>query len=440
MFITKLTRNYRKFYSTLYVPDNKAKDKFAYLTPYINLDGIFKNKTSFVENFKNRKISVEFEQIEEKWNFYRELKSKKDILEKNRASIADSLKKLYVQPEENATEIDKLKLHIKLVKEDLNNLKEFFYDVEESVMLDVLKFPNSLHENTPKDNPIILYECQKDNNNSKTESHMEIGGKLNLIKYINSSCCYLKNDAALFEISILNYFRVNLLKLQFTQFSNTCFVKSIVAEGCGLAFEDNNKLFKLNPHHQNESSEMHLVGNASLSSFMAYFTKYLLPTSRLPLKTFSIGRIYQPSTNSSPNNLFNLCQQSGLSVFIATNNNQNQILDDLISNLTNLYKDLGYQFRLSIQPAHKLHLSESYRLSVEMFSNNLQCFMEIGHVSCYDDYLSKRLLFNHVDNDKKRYFPKVIAGCIVNIHKILACIIENNGELVNSRLRNYLDC
>ncbi|KAJ8971589.1 hypothetical protein NQ317_002872, partial [Molorchus minor] len=62
-----------------------------------------------------------------------------------------------------------------------------------------------------------------------------------------------------------------------------------------------------------------------------------------------------------------------------------------------------------------------------MYSNHLKRYVEVGNVSLYDSYLSKRLLFTYTVN-KDRKYPKVVGGTLLNVPKLLACVLENNNS------------
>lgn len=95
-----------------------------------------------------------------------------------------------------------------------------------------------------------------------------------------------------------------------------------------------------------------------------------------------------------------------------------------------------------ILTANQLDKTECLRLSIQMFSNFLNKYIEVGHISLYDTYLSKRLLLSYTEN-KQRMFPKIISGSFGNVTKILGCLLENNSlsgaSLINDPIKKYVD-
>lgn len=435
----------KRFYSSaLYITGDKSHDTFKVLTPYIDFEERIKNKLELEENLKSRGLNTDVHKIEKYWHFYKTIDDTKRVLEITREEIASEISKLLKEPEKHTKEIDKLKVHAKLVKDDLKNVRDYLYGIEEHAVENALSLPNGLHPKTPRNGQCVTYTFLE-NRSEKTEHHMDISAKLGLSETVNGKL-YLKNQAALFELSVQNYFENFLTQHHFTQFSNADFVRSIVVEGCGTDFRSKSEILTLEDKHDDKNHELckiHLVGGASLYSFMAFYTRHLVQTSYFPLKQFAVGRKYKPVT-SHDRSFFNLEQETAIEIFTATVNNEtalNQLFEEIRSLVIELYDSLGYHFRLVYVPANQLQRHESLRLSVEMYSNHLQSYVEVANVSMCDDYLSKRLLFTYSEN-KERKFPCVISGTLLSVKKLLACVLEQNSvkneSVVSSLLAQYV--
>lgn len=430
----------RQLSSSLYVTGDKAQKTYALVTPVIDFEKQLENKDALESNFKARQLPLHLEKVEERWKFFHDVDVQKKTLELTRSKIGAWIGELMKDEEANKDEIKKFKLHLKLVKDDLNNVKQYFYDLQEDTMLLLLNLPNILHEKTPLE--LVTVHRFLENVEDRSLSHMKIAETNKLIEYINPFTCYFKSDAALFEMTVLNYFRHTLLDFSYTQFSNPDFCRSIIVEGCGIKYEEKSNVFMLE-HHDNSKDDvnrLHLCGAASLFPFMAYFCRHSVQQTCFPLKYFSVGKRYQPVSNEAPRDLFNLSQESVINVFTATLEEED-MLEDVTKDVISLYESLGYHFKLTYLPANKLDKSESLRLSIQMYSNHLNDYVEVGNISAYDSYLSKRLLFNY-SVEKEQKYPKVIAGTVLNIPKLLGCVLENNSvrdaNLITSLLQKFM--
>lgn len=430
-----LTR--RHFSSALYITGAKAQTNFALLTPVIDFDEKIENKQKLQHDISARHLDVDLDKLIDKWNLLHLIQERKDTLEHTKSEIIRLSSELSKDSEHNKEDIEKLKVHFKIVKEDLNNIKTFYYDVEEDTMINILNLPNELREETPLDEEKVIHTFLE-RPHGTTESHVEIGSIKGFIKYIDPLTCFFKSEASLFELCLLNYFRDNLEKCDYFPLICPNFCKSIIAEGCG---EEPSKLFSIEDEESiGKVNKLHLCGGSSLFSFMAFFTKLGVHQRILPIKCFSVGKKFQPYSSASPKSLLSLSQQSSVSFFIASSDEEDQ-LETVIEQVKTFYDGLGFHYRLSCLPANQLGKSESFHLSIQMFSNYLSEYVEVGNVSSYGSYLSKRLLFCYTEN-KQRMYPRVISGTLVNVPRVLGCLLENQSlsgdDLLNDSLKRYL--
>ncbi|KAJ8711092.1 hypothetical protein PYW07_008334 [Mythimna separata] len=315
-----------------------------------------------------------------------------------------------------------------LIKENIKKLKVPLWSAEEAVMVEALKIPNSLHFRTPDgENKILYTHLSKPLQN---KNHLNIGKKMNIVDFKGNENYYLLGKGAVFELGAKFYFSKILKDKKFVQFSNPDFVKSLIVEGSGKDHTDPDVSFIL--HHTDDSkvnidSRLHLTGGGSLCSFLAYHAKNVLYAKVLPLKYFTMGRQYTPSS-SEQHSLLHTSQASVVEIFGATKteDDQDKLLEELTETLKIAYTKLGYHFRLSLVSADKLCMWESLRLSVEMFSTSLQDYVEVGNVSVSGDFISKRLMFTFVEN-KESKFPLLVSGTVLNVPKLLACALEQDA-------------
>lgn len=426
----------RQLSSALYVTHDKAQKTFALLTPVIDFDKQLENVENLRTNISSRNFNINLDKLIERWNFFQCINDRKVILEHTKLEIGFLITDLMKQHENNKEDIEKLKMHIKLVKDDLKNIKTFYYGIEEDVMLNVLNIPNMLDKRTPLHEDNILYSYLE-KTDFVSKSHVEIGRKKGYLKYVDPYTCFLKSDAALFELALLNYFQHCLGDAEFIQFVGPNFCKTVIAEGCG---QEPSSLVCIKEEDQDcKVNQLHLCGGSSLLSYMAYFARHALLLNMLPLKCFSRSKVYSPSLLNK-GDMFSLSQNSVVSVFMVSANEEDY-LEFIIEVIKSIYQQLGLHFRISLLPANKLQKSESLHLSVQMFSNNLSKYIEVGNISMYEDYLSKRLLFTCTKN-KERIFPKIISGSIINAQRVLACVLENNSindvHILSDLLKRYL--
>ena len=84
-----------------------------------------------------------------------------------------------------------------------------------------------------------------------------------------------------------------------------------------------------------------------------------------------------------------------------------------------------------LKAAPELSLPQSLKVSFEMFAPSENRFIEVGDVSAFDDFLSKRLMLKYeAGTSLKNLF--VVSGTAINVTKVMACMIEQTqGKLID---------
>lgn len=414
--------------SALFINGPKASETFVFVTPHVDIPELIKQKSIIQEQLDNRKVNIDFQKVENLWAVYEELKKQKSDYDKKKAAIAQELGKL-IKSEPDSDVTKKYKIQSDLVKENIKKLKVPLWSAEEAVMLEILKLPNNLHAKTPLKEYQVIHSHSTTPNNDK--DHLIIGREKNLINFKKNENYYLTGDAAIFELGAKFCFNNILRNNKFIQFSNPDFVKSVIVEGCGEDHTDPDATFIL--HHNedtkiNPDSRLHLTGGASLCAFFAYHAKNVLFAKSLPLNYFSMGRQYIPSPTEE-DSLFHVSQASVIQIFNVTkdSNECDASLDRIIGILKDAYTKLGYHYRICFTPAHKLAMWESLRVVVDMYSGSMKKYVNVAEISVSGDFISKRLMFTYTEN-KESKFPHIISGTILNVPKLLACVLEQDSE------------
>ncbi|KAL0118038.1 hypothetical protein PUN28_009016 [Cardiocondyla obscurior] len=433
-----ISPNFGKNYSSaLYITGNKANKTFAYLSPYLDFDERFNNLEKLQKNLTLRGMDVDVVKLKEKWDFYVKMVADKYALEEHSKELTDRIKTLSESGEltsEQEQEVLKLRMQNRIVREDLKAMKEAIHDMDDDVVGNLLKLPNELDLNTPFNEPITLKSVGSVPEISENKkSHIDIGTDLKLLDFKNPMCYYLSNNAVLFELAVLAYAGRIFDENNMVRIIGTDFGRSLLVEASGLNHEDPMAAFIIENHNEIERdspNRMHLVGGASLISFLAMHTKQLIDPKKFPLKYFSTGRQYTPFSQDFHNcGLFTASQASVAHVFVmvkdAKSEDYRMLFEELLETVCRLYDDLCDHYRVVARPASELQSSEEMRVSFEMWSPFLNQYIEIGYISTYGEYLSKRLLIAY-QTPTGRDFPAVISGTVLSVPRLLACLLEQN--------------
>ncbi|KAJ8687446.1 hypothetical protein QAD02_023240 [Eretmocerus hayati] len=431
----------RTFTSALFVTGDQAHKTFAYLTPEIDFNDRINNLQKLQYDIDSRGLEINAEELSKKWHHYQYIISNKNSLQQKLTSLTNKvveLKKIDSPSSEEEQQIEALITQCKLVKQDLKTVKEAAWEIEKTVIPEILKVPNEVDEDTPSQSSTVIKSVGKIPEDHKCEwkSHLDIGKRLDLLDYRNPVHFFLCNEAAVFELGVLAMASKIMSEYSFYRVSGPDFCRSVVVEGSGMDHESSSETFILKNTDNVEQSylinRLHLVGGASLPALLAQQTKTVSRRKFFPVKMFTSGRQYTPFPKTSATyGLFTVCQASALQAlaYIVDNNGEScsKEFENLVNITSRIYDNIGCHYRIVLKCAKELEISERKRVSFEMWSAYSKQYVEVGHVSACGDYFSKRLLIG-CQSTEKMEFPSTITGTLLSVPRVLGCMLEENPE------------
>lgn len=421
----------KRYFRALYVqPEHRDGNQIA-IEVQLDYGKRLANREQFEQTLKRREAdqAVDIPKLYEQWQQLKEAERRKRSVIPRLKYWKDIIDRNIVKP--NIT-IEMAKDKLKNAENDWKHANKELDAVEAIFYPNYLQLPNGLLEKTPHKTQCILNFGDKCEN--ERSSHL---AHVNSIKYINESSYYLKDEAAqfdlLFPIRCTEYFELN----QFTLFINPDFVRTVIVEGADVLPLE--KTFLIPRHyHAHFTNLIHLTGNGSMLSFLGFLCNNIFDCSLMPMQWITAGKIYQPTDENSVG-LYDVAQSTVVQVFIVcTAKQMEQIHSKTLDLIVKLLKTLNIHFRVVNVAAKDLHTSECFASSIEMYAPSLRKYIEIGRVSNYGDFISRRLNF-HSAGDKKLVGqkPNIISATVCNVTKLLAIILEtNNGEIPRDLFEN----
>lgn len=423
MFTSLLRHSSHKTHSSLLISGQRAEDTFVVVIPHLDFDHRFNNFSQLEENIKRRKLNLNLNEMKESWDFYKDWNDKKLKLQENLNESGKRLKVLNLEDnEEKIKEKDKLERYRKIIKDELQDVKKNKWSLEDTVICELLSLPNNLHPKVP-DTEETISSFDKENI-EQSFSHLQVGVELNCLEYRNKQNYFLRNEAALFELAVADLFVNKCLEHGFIRFSNPDFTRSVLSEGVGLSADDASELYLLENTESN-NDRLHLCGGASIFPFCGFHAKHSVPKHLLPVKYVAAGRRYTPVTGSLPG-LYSVNQTTSVQAFVATFGEEELYneFESCVAIFSSIFCSLGMKFKVVRQPPHLFKSWESLRVSFQVYSPHEKLFVEVGHISLVNDFISKRLKMCYVD--KNEGFLKVLSGTVVNTQILLALCLERS--------------
>lgn len=320
-------------------------------------------------------------------------------------------------------EIHSLKERGKQLRIDLQNLKECLYPVENEFMELFLELPNKLNPLCPtNEHERVIYRTGIKSDSSATKtSHLDHPS----VKFNNTFNYYFLDEVSTFEMDFSYTCFDKFVANDFSPMTNADFTKRVLTEAFGSNASKYGNIVEEIP----QVNYTQLTGCGSIESFLGFLAKLSVFHSVLPLKLVAMGKSYE-TPKSKDEGIFS-AQQSNRVQILTCYQNSNEadcIMDDILNDIANLLKRLNVYFKIVYLPARQLEQAESLCASIQMYSPYYEKYFEIGRISDFKDYISKRMLFNFKEN-KNIHFGNMIGGTVVNTSKLAMILIENEVSL-----------
>lgn len=404
---------FRRHISALYVTGDKAMEQYFGITPLLNFEERLDNFDEIQENVQRRKLKINLDELDSEYKLFKSVNERKKAMENRKAEIAKLMK-------ESPSEA--LKIQGKQTREDLKQLRENSYHLEDNFVHSFLGLPNYIHKFTPNNDKKVVLSFK---DHAKVREHESKATLINeLIEFYDPTCYFMKGEAAEFDLfmpmQVLNQYQNS----GFINFSNPDFTRSVIVEAAGV---DNKDYYLIKEEDINNTLNLlHLTGNASFINYLPFVTKFSTFPTTFPLKFICSGKQYDARNHYEHQDLYKVVQSTCCQTFIATADGASfdEVMDEQVENFVKTFEKFDQHFRIFYYPAHELQQAESCRIGVEMFSNARNSYVEVGNFSYYGDYISKRLLFNYKIG-KEFHFPHIYSGTVVNVMKLLLILLEN---------------
>lgn len=425
--------------SALYITPDKGSEHTTVLEPYLDFESRLSNRELLEANVCRRGLSAttNLKDIYNLYDLHTTVIRKREVMENRRKDITDHIKKLLKdKDQEKAVSTEELmrkyKMEGSLLRDDIKGLNEHGYLIEDKFIHAYLALPNDIHAKSP--DTLSVISSVGEPSNSKTPHHLTYD---TYVDYFDDTAYYLKHDVAKFDLHFPLYCIDRFRKGGFSLFSNPDFVRSILVEGAGTPL---NEVYEIK-HETNtdDVNVLHLVGNGSMKSYLGFITKLTVAQSLFPLRFISMGKQYVPSETNELG-LYGVSQSNAVQIFCAgTENHIENELKSILDAVNELYKSLDLHFRIVYVSPSELKPAESLCIRIQMQSRHYGRYIDVGNLSLYSDFISKRLLFNYKEGKEYR-FPHILSGTICNVTRIIAILLEeSSGNFsVHQNIANFV--
>ncbi|OMO88413.1 hypothetical protein CCACVL1_08403 [Corchorus capsularis] len=370
----------------------------------IDFKWIRDNKEAVAINIKNRNLNANLDLVLELYDKMLNLQKEVERLRSERNTVANKMKGK-LEPSER----QKLIEAGKNLKEELATLEEDLINLRDEVQLEAQCIPNMTHPDVPvggEDNSKLRNMVgNRREFDFPVKDHVQIGKELDLFDFdaaaevSGSKFYYLKNEAVMLEMALVNWTLTEVMKRGFTPLTTPEIVRSSVVEKCGFQ-----------PRGEN-------------TQYVAFSHCFRTEAGAAGTATRGLYRVHQFSKVE----MFVLCRPE----------DSDNYHEELIK-IEDLFSSLGVHYKTIDMATGDLGAPAYRKFDVEAWMPGLERYGEISSASNCTDYQSRRLGIRYrpselpTTNSKKgkassaaTKFVHTLNATACAVPRMLVCLLEN---------------
>ncbi|CAN6381768.1 unnamed protein product [Urochloa humidicola] len=410
----------------------------------IDFKWIRDNRDAVADNIRSRNSAANLDLVLELYDEYLALQKEVERLRAERNAVANKMKgKLDPSVRQALVEEGKN------LKEALIGLEEDLVGLTDKLQLEAQSIPNATHPDVPvggEESSVVRKEVGSQRIfNFTIKDHLQLGKELDLFDFdaaaevSGSKFYYLKNEAVLLEMALVNWAISEVSKKGFTPLITPEIVRSSVVEKCGFQPRaQNTQVYSI------ENSDQCLIGTAEIPVGGIHMDSILLE-SVLPLKYVAYSHCFRTeagAAGAATRGMYRVHQFSKVEMFIFCQPEESDKWhEELIMIEEDLYASLGLHFKTLDMATGDLGAPAYRKFDIEAWMPGLERYGEISSASNCTDYQSRRLGIRYRPavpsepppaNAKKgkaaggpTQFVHTLNATAVAVPRLMVCILEN---------------
>ncbi|GMY28782.1 serine--tRNA ligase, chloroplastic/mitochondrial isoform X1 [Fagus crenata] len=407
----------------------------------IDFKWIRENKEAVAANIKKRNSNASLEMVLQLYDKMTNLQKEVERLRGERNVVANKMKGK-LEPAERQRLIEEGKN----LKEGLVTLEEDLLKLTDELQQEAQCIPNMTHPDVPiggEDSSVIRKMVGSPRKFSfPIKDHLQLGKELDLFDFdaaaevSGSKFYYLKNEAVMLEMGLLNWTLSEVMKKGFTPLTTPEIVRSSVVEKCGFQPRGaNTQVYSI------EGSDQCLIGTAEIPVGGIHMDS-IVAESLLPLKYVAFSHCFRTeagAAGTATRGLYRVHQFSKVEMFILCQPEESEFYhDELIKIEEDLFSSLGLHYKTLDMASGDLGAPAYRKFDVEAWMPGLERFGEISSASNCTDYQSRRLGIRYrpsepsSTNSKKGKgnlpppkFVHTLNATACAVPRMIVCLLEN---------------
>jgi len=390
-------------------------------------------------------------------------------MKKSRSEIATKEGSKDIDPETRDQLIDEGKQLKKRVEELELQMTELLKYLQEEAS----RLPNSTHPETPIGaEPRLIsthkgtydYSREATPEELKRRDHVTLGQQFSLLDFSSASSvtgakfCYLRNEAAMLEIALVNWAMQKVTKKGYTPIITPDLAHRSMVEGCGFQPRGaNSQIYSVEIGSDRpssaRSSNLCLVGTSEIT-LAGLYAGHILHEKDLPIKMVGFSHCFRAEAGSqgvSSYGLYRLHQFSKVEMFsITAQHDSDRAHHEMLEIERELLSELGLSFRVLDMPTFDLGAPAYRKFDIEAWMPSRSDWGEVTSTSNCTDYQSRRLgiryrpslpsgasgntVIKSGNRNVKPLFAHTVNGTALAVPRIILSIMETCYDPVNDKI------
>src|SRR5262245_13807607 len=407
----------------------------------LDLKFILKNADAVRANCKNRNVAADVDRVLQLAERRSELTQETEDLRKRRNENAQATGR-----EKDPTRRQQLVDEGRVLKDQIGLHETELVEVEKELRAEQLRIPNMTHPDAPvatgeDGNREIRRWGNPSQFGFKPLDHLELGERLGLIdmerggKVAGTSFYFLKNEAVLLELALIQFAITRARKHGFTPVITPDLARDDVLQGIGfIPRGDATQIYSV------EGTDLSLIATAEITVGGMHKDE-IFEEEQLPLKYVGLSHCFRTEAGAAgraTRGLYRVHQFTKVEMFAFTIPEQSDAMLEQIREIEeSIFRELGIPYRLIDTCTGDLGGPAYRKYDIEAWMPGRGEAGEYGEVTSTSnctDYQSRRLAIRFKRKAKKgTEFVHTLNGTAVAISRALIVILENyqqaNGSI-----------
>ena len=399
----------------------------------LDLQFICEHRDQVVENCRNRGVQADVDAVIRLRDERNSLIAKGDELRRQQKEISGQIPKATADERARLIELGKQ------LREEVGQTEDRQKTVEVQLRIEQIRIPNMTHPDAPiggeEDACEIRIWGQKPTFDFKPKDHVEIAAHLDLIDFeagarvAGSGFYFLKNDAVMLEMALVQFALTKLRGEGFTLFTTPDLARDSVLEGIGFSPRgDETQIYSI------ANSDLSLVATAEIT-LGGIQKDQTLDVASLPLRYAGLSHCFRTEAGAAGRagrGIYRVHQFTKVEMFGYTGpdlKDSDRLHQDILRIEEEVFQGLGIPYRVIDTASGDLGGPAYRKFDIEAWMPGRGDGGEYGEVTSASnctDYQARRLNIRCKSPDKKgTQFVQTLNGTAISCARAIIAVLEN---------------